>query len=93
MFLDDNPVEREWVRVAASRSRRGGTGAVGVSLRARPGSPARYFFAVSLSAEDQARAEQYRSEAVRKHLQATSQSLDEFLAQLQLRASCDAGQR
>jgi FkbH-like protein len=51
---------------------------------------ARPFFALSLSAEDEARAEQYRSEAQRKHLQATSESLDEFLAQLQLQASIEA---
>ena len=88
VFIDDNPLEREWVR---SQLPDVAVVELGPSVfhyvhdldRARP------FFAVSLSAEDQARAEQYRSEAQRKHLQATSESLDEFLAQLQLQASVE----
>lgn len=88
VFLDDNRLEREWV---CSQLPDVAVVDLGPSVfhyvrdldRARP------FFAVSLSAEDKARAEQYRSEAARKHLQATSESLDEFLAQLQLRASVE----
>ena len=87
VFLDDNPIEREWVRsqipdVAVCEL--GGSVFSYVSDLDRP----RYFYTLSLSAEDSARANQYRSEAARKHLQATAQSLDEFLAQLQLQASC-----
>jgi FkbH-like protein len=87
VFLDDNPIEREWVRTQLPEVQ---VIEVGPSVfhYVRELDAAKPFFAVSLSPEDQARADQYRSEAVRKHLQATSQSLDEFLAQLQLRASC-----
>ena len=87
VFIDDNPIEREWVRsqlpeVAVCEL--GDSAFTYVADLDRP----RYFYALSLSAEDSARADQYRSEAARKHLQATAQSLDEFLAQLQLEASC-----
>lgn len=86
VFLDDNPLEREWVRsqlpeVAVVELRQSVFHYVADLDRGR------YFNALTLSAEDRTRADQYRSEAARKHLQATSQSLDEFLAQLQLRAS------
>jgi FkbH-like protein len=86
VFIDDNPLEREWVRCQIPEL---SVVELGPSVfhYVDDLDRGRYFFAVSLSAEDQSRAEQYRSEAVRKHLQATSQSLDEFLAQLQLRAS------
>ena len=86
VFLDDNPMEREWVRsqlpeVAVVELRPSVFHYVSDLDRGR------YFETLTLSVEDRARADQYRSEAARKHLQATSQSLDEFLAQLQLRAS------
>ncbi|HLJ45216.1 MAG TPA: HAD-IIIC family phosphatase [Bryobacteraceae bacterium] len=86
VFLDDNPLEREWVRsqlpdVAVVEL--GDKVFEYVQNLDRP----RYFFGLTLSAEDMKRADQYRSEAARKHLQATSESLDQFLAQLQLRAS------
>jgi FkbH-like protein len=85
VFLDDNPLEREWVRsqlpeVAVVEL---GSSVFSFVVDVDRG---RYFEALTLSAEDRARADQYRSEAARKHLQASSQSLDEFLAQLQLRA-------
>jgi FkbH-like protein len=86
VFLDDNPIEREWVRAQIPEVNVIELGP-SVFHYVRDLDAGKPFFAVSLSAEDQARAEQYRGEAVRKHLQATSQSLDEFLAQLQLRAS------
>ena len=86
VFLDDNALEREWVRsqlpeVAVVELRHSVFDYVADLDRGK------HFEALTLSAEDRARADQYRSEAARKHLQATSQSLDEFLAQLQLRAS------
>jgi FkbH-like protein len=86
VFLDDNPVEREWVR---SQIPELAIVELGPSVfhYVADLDRGRHFFTISLSAEDRSRAEQYRGEAVRKHLQATSQSLDEFLAQLQLRAS------
>lgn len=89
VFLDDNPLEREWVRSQLPDVAIVDLGPTAFHYvrdldRARP------FFSISLSAEDQARADQYRSEAARKHLQATSESLDDFLANLQLRASVEA---
>ena len=89
VFLDDNPVEREWVRSQIPELAVVELGA-SVFHYVEDLDQARYFFTLSMSVEDRARAEQYRSEAVRKHLQASSQSLEEFLAQLQLRASCAA---
>ena len=86
VFLDDNPLEREWVRSQLPEVAVVELGA-SVFHYVEDLDRCQYFFAISLSSEDRARAEQYRSEAVRKHLQATSQSLDEFLSQLQLRAS------
>ncbi len=88
VFIDDNPLEREWVRSQLPDVAVVELGPT-VFHYVRDLDRARPFFAVSLSAEDQARAEQYRGEAVRKHLQATSESLDDFLAQLQLRASVE----
>jgi FkbH-like protein len=87
VFLDDKPLEREWVRSQIPEIEVVEL-APSVFHYVRDLDAGRPFFAISLSAEDQARAEQYRGEAARKHLQATSQSMDEFLAQLQLRASC-----
>lgn len=86
VFLDDNPMEREWVRsqlpeVAVVEL---GPSAFDYTRELDRG---QYFFALSLSAEDKMRADQYRSEAARKHLQASSQSIEEFLAQLHLRPS------
>jgi FkbH-like protein len=89
VFLDDNPMEREWVRSQVPEVAIVEVGS-SVFRFVEDLDRARYFFAVSLSAEDRARAGQYRTEAARKHLQATSQSLDEFLAQLLLRASAAA---
>ena len=86
VFLDDNPLEREWVRsqlpevtvVELSPS---------VFYYVRDLDRGRYFFSLSLSQEDLARAEQYRGESRREALRSSAQSLDEFLAQLQLEAS------
>lgn len=88
VFLDDNPLEREWVQSQLPDVAVVDLGPT-VFHYVRNLDRARPFFAVSLSAEDQSRADQYRSEAARKHLQATSESLDEFLAHLQLRASVE----
>ena len=87
VFLDDNPIEREWVR---SQLPEVGVVELGPSVYSyvRELDATRAFFAVELSQEDKARAGQYRSESARRHLQSVSQSLDEFLAQLQLKASC-----
>ncbi len=85
VFIDDNPMEREWVRSQLPDVLVVELGPT-VFRYVQDLDRARPFFALSLSSEDQARADQYRSEAARKHLQATSESLDHFLAQLQLKA-------
>ena len=86
VFLDDSPIEREWVRsqlpqVAVIEP------ASSVFHYVRDLDRSQYFFAPRLSGEDLARAEQYRTESQRELLRGSAQSLDEFLNQLQLQAS------
>jgi len=85
VFLDDNPVEREWIRSQLPEIAVVDPGP-SVFHFIRNLDLGRYFFSLSLSAEDRIRSDQYRREAARKNLHATSQSLEEFLIQLQLRA-------
>lgn len=89
VFLDDNPLEREWVR-----SQLPGVAVVeagsSVFHFVRELDRGRYFQALALSAEDLARAEQYRIEAQREGLRSTAASLDEFLQQLQLEARVES---
>jgi len=85
VFLDDNPVEREWIRsqlpdVAVVEP------GPSVFHFVRNLNLGRYFFSISLSTEDYSRADHYREEAARQRLHATAKSLDEFLIGLQLRA-------
>jgi FkbH-like protein len=89
VFLDDNPLEREWVRSQLSD----------VAIVELGSSPfhyleqldrGRYFEALSLSGEDFARADRYRVEAQREDLRASSASLDDFLRKLRLEASVEA---
>ena len=85
VFLDDNPLEREWVRSQLPE----------VAVVELGSSPfhflrqlhrGRHFEALSLSREDLARADQYRMEAQREGLRGSSASLDDFLRNLQLEA-------
>lgn len=89
VFLDDNPLEREWVRSQLPE----------VAIVELGSSPfhyvhqldrGRYFETLSLSGEDLARAGQYRVEAQRESLRASSASLGDFLQKLQLEASVEA---
>jgi FkbH-like protein len=88
VFLDDNPLEREWVRSQLPE-------VAVVELGASPLDflhqldRGRYFEALTLSAEDLVRAEQYRKEAQREQLRATSTSLDDFLRELRLEATAE----
>lgn len=85
VFLDDNPVECEWVRSQLPK-------VAVVEVATPPLSTlrrldrARYFEALSLSGEDLVRADQYRIEAQRKSLFSASASLEEFLEKLQMEA-------
>ncbi len=88
VFLDDNPLEREWVRTRLPE-------VAVVELGSSPFHYLRqldaghYFEALSLSPEDLARADQYRVEAQRETLRTSSDSLEDFLQKLQLKASVE----
>ncbi len=87
VFLDDNPLEREWVRNQLPQVSVVEVGSTVYSYVRDLDRP-QYFFSLALSGEDLVRAEQYRTEAARKELGASSQTIDEFLANLQLCATC-----
>jgi len=87
VFLDDNPLEREWVRSQLPQVAVVEPASNSVFHFARALDQAKYFFALSLSQEDLSRAEQYRIEAARDNLRAASSSMGEFLAQLNMRAA------
>ncbi len=83
VFFDDNPAEREQVRQALPE----------VEVVEVPEDPADYvraleeglwFEAVSLTAEDAARAEQYRAESERRALEEQFTSLDGYLRSLEM---------
>lgn len=89
VFLDDNPLERAWVASQLPE----------VAVIELPTSPfaflqaldeSRHFGVLTLSAEDLTRSEMYRAEAARESLRGATQSVDEFLAGLQMRASVSA---
>ncbi len=86
VFLDDNPLEREWVR-----SQMPEVAVVELDkspfLYVRQLDQGRYFEALTLSSEDLARAEQYRVEAQRENLRTSAGSMDEFLSGLRLEAA------
>ena len=86
VFLDDSPLEREWVRSQLPEVAVVEPGP-SVFHYVRDLDRRQYFFAVSVSKEDLARTEQYRTESQRELLRSSSQSLEEFLAQLRLEAS------
>jgi FkbH-like protein len=87
VFLDDNPLEREWVRSQLPQVAVVEPAGASVFHFVRALDHAKYFFALSLSKEDLGRAEQYRIEAARDSLRAASSSMGEFLAQLNMRAA------
>ncbi len=83
-FWDDQPFEREWVRQACP----------GVKVAEVPADPARYasalaawsaFDASALTEEDRLRGGQYAAERSRRELQASSGTLEDYLASLQTR--------
>jgi len=85
VFLDDNPLEREWVRSQLPQVTVVELGSTVFSYL-RDLDRSRLFQALTLSAEDISRAEQYRVEAQRETLRTTAASMDEFLSQMQLEA-------
>jgi FkbH-like protein len=85
VFLDDNPVECEWVRSQLPEVTVVGVTNPPLSALRRL-DRGRYFEALSLSSEDLARAGQYRVEAQRKSLFSVSASLEGFLERLRMEA-------
>jgi FkbH-like protein len=81
VFLDDNPVERAQVREALPQVAIPELGD-DPSTYARTVLAAGYFESVALTADDLARAEQYRNNARRTQLQESSRDLGEFLRSL-----------
>lgn len=85
VFLDDNPVEREAVRIEVPEvSVVGFPKDVSRLPRVVAGLFEDYFFAERLTAEDAARTEQYRAEARRQVAKATAGSLEDYLATLDI---------
>jgi len=86
VFLDDNPVERAWIRAQLPE-------VAVVELGQSPATyvrdldAGRYFEAVTVSAEDGIRAERYGREAERLALREQAGTLEEFLAGLHMRGS------
>src|SRR5262249_31065882 len=87
VFCDDNPVERAWVRSQLPE----------VAVPEMPLEPAEYisaldrarwFESMTFSEEDRRRHQQYQENAAREHLRGTAHSLTEFLADLQMTATC-----
>ena len=86
VFLDDNPLEREWVRSSLPQVAVVDLGP-SVFQYVHDLDRGRYFHALSLSPEDLLRSEQYRVEARRESLRASAHSIEEFLSQLQMQAA------
>jgi FkbH-like protein len=88
MFLDDSPVEREWIRQALPE----------VRVPELPDDPAerpamlraaRGFKRMSLTDADRGRAASYRAERERRAASAKAPSFEEFLASLEQRATIE----
>jgi len=86
VFLDDNPLEREWVR---SQLPDVAVVELGPSVFTWTHDLDRHghFFSLTLTEEDRMRQRQYQHAADVQRLRSDSRSLDEFLEKLQLEAS------
>ena len=88
VFLDDNPFERAWVRGQLPQVAVPELGA-SVFTYARDLDRGGYFPAIAWSPEDRLRAEGYRREQERASARATAGSLEDFLAGLHMRGTCE----
>ena len=88
VFLDDNPLEREWVRSELAEVAVVEVGSSPFHV-VRALDRGHYFEALSLSGEDLARSDRYRLEGQRASLRASAGSLDDFLKNLQLEAAVE----
>jgi FkbH-like protein len=87
VMLDDNPFERGWLRSEVPDVAVPELGASGFTY-VRDLDRSRLFPAIAWSSEDRLRAETYRREQAREQSRATAANLEEYLAGLQMRASC-----
>ncbi len=82
VFLDDNPVEREWMRAALPQVRVPELPADPVErvsfLRELP-----FFRRIALTDADRKRAESYKTQGLRRELQEKSGSIEAFIASLE----------
>jgi len=85
VVLDDNPFERAWMRAQVPEATVVELGPAASSWT-RDLDRGRYFFSLSLTDEDRRRHEQYRANAAVRAQAASYESLDDFLAQLEMRA-------
>ena len=87
VFLDDNPVERSWIRQNVPE----------VLVPDWPADPAdyktallelasRHFCTLAITAEDRQRGEAYQAQAERRNLEASVSSVEDFYRTLQMRA-------
>ena len=88
VFLDDHPIERAWVR---SQLPEVAVPELGTSVFSfvRDLDRARYFPALAWSPEDRFRAAGYRRERQRATARESAGNLDDFLAGLHMRGSCE----
>ena len=85
VFLDDNPVERAWVRSQLPQVAVVNTGSSVFScLEALD--RGRYFYTLQISQDDVARPDRYRSQAAATALRQGSESVEAFLQSLQMTA-------
>ena len=88
VMLDDNPFERAWIRSQLPQVAVPELGTSPFSF-VRDIDRGRYFPAVTWSPEDRLRADGYRREQERAQARAGAGSLDDFLAGLHMKASCE----
>jgi FkbH-like protein len=88
VVLDDNPFERAWIR---SQLPQVAVPELGTSVftYARDLDRGRYFPAITWSPEDRLRADGYRREQERAGARERAGSLEDFLAGLQMRGTCE----
>lgn len=87
VFLDDNPLERSWVRsrIPEVITPECGNKPWDMLATLRRGM---YFESITLTAEDKARHNSYQSNLVRQELEKSSRTVEEFLFKLEMISEC-----
>ena len=87
VFIDDNPVERTWVRQSAPEVLVPEWPADPVEYKSSLlGLSAEHFLKLRITAEDRKRGEIYQAQAARRKLEGSGSSLEEFYRALEMRA-------